>query len=700
MKKFLLLLELSLLFGFISCSDNSGISNTGPSSVDTTKTTPSFVYPGDRAMFVSYDPIAMSSKGQTSGYTCPLVSWRLLGTDPENIAFDVYKLEKGKEEVKLNKTPIANATCYVDSTTLNTQVPNVYRVTLSGSDSTVCSYTFTPQMAQTFYRKIQLNTNVPDPSLNYEANDAQVGDLDGDGKMEIVLKRQPYDGANQGGWYDGTTLLEAYKLDGTFLWQIDMGVNIRSGSHYTSFIVYDFDGDGKCEVALRTSEGTKFGDGKIITDSNGKVHDYRQPEDGKGWFSGKALPTLKGLVLDGPEYISICRGSDGSEIDRINNISRGGTGSNYERAKYWQEYWGDDYGNRMDRFFIGVAYLDGIPKNGWRITNPQLIISRGIYKNYQVAAYDFKNRKLVNRWTFNTLKNPAYCGSCSHCFRVADLNGDGYDEILYGSAAISHDGKGLWVSGNGHGDALHVGKFSTTHSGLQIVASYEEPDNYNNKGYGYGCQMLDAATGRLIFGHGKGSNVDVGRCLVADIDSKSPGCEYWSSLGTGLYSCETGELVNTQLPTAKGGGNSYNNAIFWTGELTRQMLDGVIIQSYEPSKPWCLRKGMSNWTRVLTLSNYGEGDNSRCASNNSTKLNPCYYGDFLGDYREEVILRSNDNKYIYLFSSNHPTTHRFVHFMEDHTYDMSQAMQNMGYNQPTHLGTVINLGDLTICLCI
>ncbi|MCH3985922.1 MAG: hypothetical protein LKH12_06800 [Prevotella sp.] len=689
MKKYLLWLGLSLFLGFASCSDNSVVNNSGSLSKDTTEHKKIPVYLGNRAMFVSYDPIAMSYKGQTSGYTFPLISWRLLGTDPAGIAFDVYKCESGKTEMKLNKVPITDATCYVDSSTLNATVSNTYRVTLAGSDSTVCSYTFTPAMAQTFYRKIKLNTNVPDPTLNYEANDVQVGDLDGDGQMEIVLKRQPYDGANQGGWHDGTTLLEAYKLDGTFMWQIDMGKNIRSGSHYTSFIVYDFDGDGKCEVALRTSEGTKFGDGKVITDSNGKVNDYRQKEDGVGWFSGKALPTLKGLVLDGPEYISICRGSDGAEIDRVDNIPRGGTGSNYDRAKYWQNYWGDDYGNRMDRFFIGVAYLDGIPQKGVRISNPSLIVSRGIYKNYQVWAYDFKNRKLVKRWMFNTLNYPAYCGSCSHCFRVADLNGDGKDEILYGSAAISHDGKGLWVSGNGHGDALHVGKFSQTHPGLQIVASYEEPDNYNIKGHGYGCQMLDAATGKLIFGHGKGSNVDVGRCLVADIDSKSPGCEYWSSLGTGIYSCETGDLVSTQLPTAKGGGNSYNNAIWWTGALTRQMLDDVMIQSYEPSKPWCERKGMSAWTRVLTLSYYGEGDDSRCASNNGSKANPCYYGDFLGDYREEVIMRSSDNKYLYLFSTNHPTTHRFVHLMEDHTYDMSQAMQNMGYNQPTNLGYYI-----------
>ena len=167
--------------------------------------------------------------------------------------------------------------------------------------------------------------NVPDASLTYSPDDIQVGDLDGDGELEIVLKREPYDGANQGGWRNGTTLLEAYKMDGTFLWQIDMGINIRSGSHYTSYILYDFDGDGLCEIAFRSSEGTKFGDGKIITDAFGQVNDYRiRDENGAGWYSGASLYTTCGLIMEGPEYISICRGYDGREITRVDNIPRGG----------------------------------------------------------------------------------------------------------------------------------------------------------------------------------------------------------------------------------------------------------------------------------------------------------------------------------------------------------------------------------------
>lgn len=690
------------IIGFLLLLVACGDEKIQPSEENGTNTAPKEepdkeIIRGERSMWVSYDPTPRGTLNHTSGYSHALVSWRLLPTDPDNVAFDIYKSEDNGQETKLNELPITNATCWADKS-INVRTTSIYRVTVAGSEQTLCEYTFTPQMAETFYRAIRLNTHVPDPALTYAANDAQVGDLDGDGVMEIILKRQPYDGANQGGWREGTTLLEAYKLDGTFLWQIDMGINIRSGSHYTSFIVCDFDGDGKCEIAFRSSEGTRFANGDQITDANGNVNDYRQKDpSGKGWYSGKSLHSTCGLIFDGPEYISIVNGQ-GIEVGRTNNIPRGGEGSNYERAKYWHNYWGDDYGNRMDRFFIGAAHLDGIPENGIRKANPSVIITRGIYSNWQVWALDFNGSSLLPRWKFNT--NDKGCESYrdmgSHTFRVADLNGDGYDEILYGSAAIARNGKGLYCTGNGHGDALHVGKFIPDRPGLQVVACFENPNKYINNGFGFGCAVFDAATGKFITGHAGGAGSgsggdnadeeeeapktpgDVGRCLVADIIPDSPGHEYWSSEASGVYSCRTGQLLSTTLPSAKSGSKSYNNAIFWTGDLTRQMLDDVMVHSYTKSAPW-------DKSRVITFTYYGGG----VYSNNSTKANPCYYGDFLGDYREEVIYRSKDGEYIYLFSSNHPTEHRFVHLMNDHTYDMSQAMQNVGYNQPTHMGYYI-----------
>lgn len=701
MKKHYIILGLFCLLAIVACSDNDPVVevNNG-SQTEELPPLPTEVITGSRAMWVSYDPISASDPNNASGISSALISWRLLKTDPSNVAFDIYKSVDGETEIKLNEEPIFYTTSWVDAD-IDISKTNVYRVTLANQAETLCDYTFTSEMAEKFYHEIKLNMNVPDASITYSPDDIQLGDLDGDGELEIVVKREPYDGANMGVWFNGTTLLEAYKMDGTFLWRIDLGINIRSGSHYTSYILYDFDGDGLCEIAFRSSEGTKFADGEIITDANGKVNDYRNRQtDGKGWYSGAAIPrdendpstaTTCGLIMEGPEYISICRGYDGREITRIDNIPRGGEGSKVSRAKYWSEYWGDDFGNRMDRFFIGVAYLDGIPDEttGVRVTNPSLIISRGIYKNWQVWALDLKGNELVPRWKFDTADHSSkWLGMCSHCFRVADLDGDGKDEILYGSAAIDDNGSELWCSGNGHGDILHVGKFIKDRSGLQIVASFEEAKDYEGQGNGYACQVINARDGSMITGHGRNLPVDasdVGRCIVADVDPDSPDFEYWSSTQEGMFSCNGTGLVSTTYPTGIGSGVMYNVAIYWSGQSTREMLDRGCIVSYKANPD----VNKSNKNRLISFDLYGSNQ-----GNHASKYNPCYYGDFLGDYREEVILGSSDYKSIYIFSTNHPTTYRLPHLMTDHNYDMSQAMQNMGYNQGTNLGYYVGAETL------
>ena len=223
---------------------------------------------------------------------------------------------------------------------------------------------------------------------------------------------------------------------------------------------------------------------------------------------------------------------------------------------------------------------------------------------------------------------------------------------------------------------------------MQIVASFEESKDYEGQGNGYACQVMNARDGSMITGHGRNLPADasdVGRCIVADVDPDSPDFEYWSSTQEGMFSCNGTGLVSTTYPTGIGSGVMYNVAIYWSGQSTREMLDRGCIVSYKANPD----VNKSNKNRLISFDLYGSNQ-----GNHASKYNPCYYGDFLGDYREEVILGSSDYKSIYIFSTNHPTTHRLPHLMTDHNYDMSQAMQNMGYNQGTNLGYYVGAETL------
>ena len=444
------------------------------------------------------------------------------------------------------------------------------------------------------------------------------------------------------------------------------------------------------------------------------MHDYRIREsNGAGWASGASLPTTCGLVFDGPEYISVCRAFDGREIARTDNIARGGSGSKKDRAQHWIDYWGDDYGNRMDRFFIGVAYLDGIPdpSTGVRTTNPSLIISRGIYKNWQGRALDLREDGLQTRWTFDTAEHSdKWLAMCSHAFRVADLDGDGRDEVLYGSAAIDDNGNELWCTGNGHGDCLSVGKFVKDREGLQIVASFEEPGNFAGQGLGYACQVIDARDGSLIAGHGAGDHGDVGRSIVADIDPASPGLDLINVFegaenapyGWALRDAETGavrfgEYAEEDLgrcmigkidPATRGlqvwvkevydcRGNRLpletpgtNMKIYWAGDLSTQVTAG---RDYLPGPKCGAVNALTHGTMLMP---------SGTATNNGTKGNPCLGADIFGDFREELLLRLEDDSASRIYTSTFLTPHKLFTLLHDPQYRCGVAWQNNCYNQP------------------
>ena len=552
------------------------------------------------------------------------VSWRYLESDPENQAFDVYR--NGK---KVNAKPITDATFFTDNYTGNGEAK--YEIRALKGDKTVASYTL-PADAPTGYINIPLQ--LPELGVDpfgkeyfYNANDASIGDVDGDGEYEIILKWDPtnsHDNAHNG--FTGPTYFDCYELDGTLKWRIDLGENIRSGAHYTQFLVADFDGDGKAELICRTADGTQDGQGKVIGDRRA---DWRN---------------LNGRIVSGPEYLSVFNGETGAEMATVDYIPPRGNIKD----------WGDGYANRSDRFLAAVAYVDGV--------RPSAVMARGYYTRSVLAAYDWDGKDLKVKWVFdsNTPGNEAYAGQGNHNLRVADVDGDGCDEIIYGQMAVDNDGKGLYSTGMYHGDAIHL--LSDINDEKYYVWGCHE----NKKD---GTTLREAATGKVILQYP--SDKDIGRCMAADIDPNYPGVELWSPNSGGVRSFD-GKVISKQgdFKNEISAKVPVNIAVWWDGDLLREMLDKNVISKY-------------NWKT-------GEMENmlvmEDCMWNNGTKGNPALQGDILGDWREEVLIRTADNQNLRLYVTTIPTDYRFHTFLGDPAYRSSIANQNIGYNQPAEPG--------------
>ena len=545
------------------------------------------------------------------------VSWRYLSSDPMNESFDIYR--NGE---KINKHPVKDATFFQD-TYAGTE-PALYTVK-AVKGKTEGSYQL-PANAPAGYLNIPLNrpaagTTPSGQSYFYAPNDASIGDVDSDGEYEIILKWDPsnaHDNSHDG--YTGPVIFDCYKLNGQHLWRIDLGKNVRAGAHYTQFMVYDLDGDGRAEVVMKTSDGTVDGTGKMIGDADA---DYRNPQ---------------GRILTGSEYLTVFNGLTGAAMKTIDYIP--------ERGNLMD--WGDNRANRSDRFLACVAYLDGV--------HPSVVMCRGYYTRTVLAAFDWDGKELKQRWIFDS-NNPGcedYAGQGNHNLRVGDVDGDGCDEIIYGSCAIDHNGKGLYSTGMGHGDAIHLTHFDPSRKGLQVWDCHENKRD--------GSTYRDAATGEILFQIK--SNTDVGRCMAADIDPTYPGVEMWSLASGGIRSVK-GEVVKERVR-----GLSCNMAVWWDGDLLRELLDKNIVSKYNWEKGICERIAIF------------EG----ALSNNGTKATPCLQGDIIGDWREEVLLRTADNTALRLYVSTIPTDYRFHTFLEDPVYRISIATQNVAYNQPTQPG--------------
>jgi rhamnogalacturonan endolyase len=548
------------------------------------------------------------------------LSWRLLAADAPGTAFNVYR-----DGTLVNSAPLSG-TNYQDKGAAPGATYTVRAVSAGIEAASADAPVGITATSTDIPVQLPSGGTTPDGvSYTYTANDASVGDLDGDGQYEIVLKWDPTNAKdNSQSGYTGNVFVDAYRLNGSRLWRIDLGRNIRAGAHYTQFQVFDYDGDGRAEVVMKTADGSRSGTGQVIGNASA---DFRNSS---------------GYVLSGPEFLSVFRGTDGAVLATQNFVPPRGTVSS----------WGDNYGNRVDRFLAGTAYVDG--------SRPSIIEARGYYTRTVISAWDFRNGALTRRWTFDSSSSTngsAWTGKGNHQLSVADVDADGRDEVLYGSMAVDDNGNGLWQNNTHHGDAYHVSDFIPSRPGLEVFKPSETTSEVAH-------WMGDARTGQILWS-APSCGCDNGRAVAADIWAGNPGAEAWSSAVAGLRSATNGAQVSSRKP------GSTNFVIWWDGDAQRELLDGTHIDKY----------GTGGDTRLLTASGVH--------SNNGTKSTPALSADILGDWREEVIWPTTDNRALRIYSTTDPTNISRVSLMQDRQYRLAVAWQNTGYNQPPHPSVAI-----------
>lgn len=554
------------------------------------------------------------------------VSWRLLGTDPSGLAFEVDRSIDGGPFERVHRSAPDGPTGFLDrGAPVGRAVEYVVRAAESVSEAVSGGSFRLAGDAPKGYISIPLKT--PE---GYTPNDASVGDLDGDGRYEIILHQASRGRDNSQRGPTGEPILEAYRLDGSFLWRIHLGKNIREGAHYTQFLVYDLDGDGRAEVVCKTADGTTDGVGKVIGDPG---RDWRNPS---------------GYILDGPEYLTVFDGRTGRALATVDYLPPRGKVSS----------WGDNYGNRVDRFLACVAYLDG--------ERPSFVMCRGYYTRTVLVAWNWRDGKLQRLWTFDSDAGPPsnrrYAGQGNHNLAVGDVDGDGRDEIVYGACCIDDDGKGLYTTGLGHGDALHLSDIDPDRPGLEVFDIHEKAS------HPHGVELRDARTGRVLWSK---PSPDVGRGVAMDIDPRHRGYEMWAS-GPGLSGLwdVKGETISLHKP------RSCNFGVWWDGDLLRELLDSNRISKWDWNR--------ESESRLLVAED--------CASNNGSKSTPALCADILGDWREEVLWRTVDGQELRIYSTPIPTDHRLVTLMHNPQYRLSVTWQNVGYNQPTQPGFYLGAG--------
>jgi hypothetical protein len=555
------------------------------------------------------------------------VGWRMLGYEydrdnPERVAYNVYRDGKLLSNVS-DSTNFLDPSGNADS--LYSVSPVIDRI--EGGRSTPVA-----PWSSNFLR-----VPLEPPSEIYTANDASLGDVDGDGQYEVVLKWDPNDSKdNSLAGVTSDVFIDALRLDGTRLWRINLGPNIRAGAHYTQFVVIDADGDGRAEMAVKTAPGTRDGSGAFLSDGPAAADDDAQ-----------IYRNADGYVLSGPEYLTVFEGVSGRELKTVA----------FDQAREDFSAWGDSYGNRVDRFLATAAYLDdsGLPS---------FVMARGYYTRTTLSAWTWRKGELSQLWKFDSNLTPTdaqgrpFTGQGAHGSSVANVDADPEQEIIYGAMAIDHDGTGKCSTGRGHGDALHVTDLVPSRPGLEVFMPAETTTQpYWSLRDADTCEILQTSTQ---------TGFDVGRAVAGDISPDNPGGEMWSSRMVPLLSATTGEPVGGPQPT------SINFLIWWDADESRELEDATAISKLGVEQP---------------LQACAE-----CSSNNGTKATPALVADLIGDWREEVIWRETDNSALRIYTTTDVTSRRIYTLMHDPQYRMAISWQNVAYNQPPHPSFHIGAG--------